>query len=61
MTDNSNQDLKTKIAISESLKEEREISDERYAIKLVEKLVFAGVWIVLSGVVIGILALVIKQ
>lgn len=49
-----------KSAIEEKVTAEREKSDRDYAIKLVEKIVFSGVALVLTSVVIAILALIIK-
>ena len=43
------------------LKEEREVSDRLYAVKLVERIVFALVSIICIGVVAALLKLVILQ
>lgn len=39
---------------------ERELSDKKYAIKLVEKIVFGLVALILTSVVVALLALIIK-
>lgn len=57
---------RNKISASEELfarqcvEEQRKISDERYAIKLVEKIVFTLVGLILTAVVVALLALIIK-
>lgn len=45
--------------IREVAKEEREVSDKAYAIKLVERVVFGMVGIILTSVLLALVALVI--
>ena len=45
----------------EILREEREVSDKTYAVKIVERIVFAFVSMVLVAVIVAILRLVITQ
>lgn len=58
---------KDKISVEEELyakkciEEQRKLSDERYAIKLVEKIVFGLVALILTSVVVALLALVITK
>lgn len=58
--------VKDKITAEEELfakaicEKEREVSDRRYAIKLVETIVFALVGLILAGVITALLALIIK-
>jgi hypothetical protein len=58
--DSGKETLEIKVHVLESAKEEREISDGRYAIKLVEVVVWGLVAIILSGVAVGIISLVVK-
>ena len=55
------QELQNKIDTEECLKKERAISDKMYAIKLVEKIVFGLVGLVLTGVVTALITLIIKK
>jgi len=50
-----------KVEMNEREKEQRKVSDESYAIKLVEKIVFSGVALVLVGVVSALIALITKR
>lgn len=56
MTDDS-----TKLYVNEKVDEERDISDSRYAIKLVERIVFGAIGLVSLTVLGALIALVIKQ
>lgn len=47
--------------VNEKLKEERGISNSSYAIKLVEKVVFSAIKIIVVAVLMALIGLVIKQ
>lgn len=53
-------DLIVELELQKKLEEERKISDRVYAIKLVEKIVFTLVAILLTGVIMALMNLVIK-
>jgi lipopolysaccharide/colanic/teichoic acid biosynthesis glycosyltransferase len=53
-------DLEHQLYHKERMKDEREISDARYAVKLVEKIVFGMVTLILITVVGAIVALVVR-
>lgn len=59
--DNQNLINEIKLEIIEALKEERACSDKKYAIKLVEAMIFSLVGILLVGVLGALLRLVIIQ
>lgn len=54
------EELETKLALKEQAAVEREISDQRYAIKLVEKIVFYAVGAIALAVLSAVIATVIK-
>lgn len=56
-----NEELKNRLQLRESLDEERGESDRRYAIKLVEKIVFILVGLLLTGVITALINLVLKR
>jgi hypothetical protein len=60
MTEKSREDLAAELRLLEALRLEREISAKLYAIKLVEKVVFGLVALILVAVVGGWIALVVK-
>jgi hypothetical protein len=53
-------ELKTKLALIEAIRKEREITDKLYAIKLTETIVFGLCALILAGVVTAIVALVLR-
>ena len=53
--------LQEQLRCMEVTKKEREISDDRYAIKLVEKIVFGFVALILVAVAGALIALVVKK
>jgi len=55
------EELETEINIRDKLKEERELSDRSYAIKLIERIVFAMVSLILLGVLGAFIRMVIKN
>ena len=57
----SKEELESELRVRDMLKTEREESDRRYAIKLVETIVFILVGILATGVLGALLRLVIKQ
>lgn len=54
-------DDQTKLYIAEKLQRERENSDTRYAVKLVERIVFGAMGFIAVAVLGALVALVIKQ
>lgn len=54
-------ELENELRLKEALEEHREESDRRYAIKLVEKIVFILVGLLLTGVITALVNLVLKQ
>ena len=61
MPDRTNEELRHDLAIYENLQRERERSDQRYAIKLVERIVFAACALILVAVLSGLVALVVTK
>lgn len=59
MTEKTLEELQMELMLLEAIKKEREITDRLYAIKLVEKIVFAMVGFILIAVLGAIVALVI--
>lgn len=55
-----NDDDRIDVKLLRSAKEERGISDERYAVKLVERIVFWGVAAAAGAVVLALIASVVK-
>lgn len=53
--------LRAKLAIEETAKEERQVSDNRYAIKLVERIVFTAMGVIALAVLTALIALVIRK
>ena len=53
-------ELRQELACNKVVEKERELSNELYAIKLVERIVFGLVGLILVGVVGAIIALVLK-
>jgi hypothetical protein len=53
-------DLRHRVFHNEKMDEERKISDEKYAAKLVEKIVFGMITMILVAVVGSIIALVVR-
>jgi hypothetical protein len=60
MTEKSREELAAELRLLEALRLEREISAKLYAIKLVEKVVFGLVALILVAVVGGWIALVVR-
>lgn len=54
-------DDKTKLYINEKLDEVREESDSRYAIKLVERIVFGAMGVIALAVLTALVALVVRS
>jgi hypothetical protein len=59
MADKTREQLETELKIIEAIAEARKVSDEVYAIKLVEKIVFGMIAFILLAVIGAIIALVI--
>ena len=51
----------TKVEILESESKQRDISDRRYAMKIVEKIVFGFVALVLTAVIVALIRLVVLR
>lgn len=60
MVNKTKEELETELNLITALNEQRDISDKRYAIKLVEIVVWGMVGIILTAFLIAIVALVIK-
>ena len=56
----TNKELKAELDLKEVLDQERDLSDRTYAIKLVEKIVFTLVAILLTGVIMALMNLVLR-
>ena len=53
-------DPKTELFINKNNQTEREISDKRYASKIVEKIVFSAMGLFSTGIIGGILKLILR-
>ena len=61
MPDRTNEELRRDLALYENLQRERERSDRLYAVKLVERIVFAACALILVAVLSGLVALVVTK
>jgi len=60
-SDKTKEELERDLAIRDTVEYERQLSDERYAIKLVERIVFAACGLVLVAVITAIIAMVVSK
>ena len=60
-SDKTKEELERDLAIRDTVEHERELSDQRYAIKLVERIVFAACGLVLVAVITAIIAMVVSK
>lgn len=60
MVNKTKEELEAELNLLTALNEQRDISDKRYAIKLVEIVVWGMVGIILTAFLIAILAVVVK-
>lgn len=58
-SDKTKEQLEDAIALNEKLQKERDVSDTRYAMKIVEKVVFGLIALILTAVIGAIISLVI--
>jgi hypothetical protein len=61
MTDKTKEELETELQIRDVAEKERKISDKLYAVKLVERVVWGLVALVLTAFALGMIALVIPK
>jgi lipopolysaccharide/colanic/teichoic acid biosynthesis glycosyltransferase len=61
MTEKTREELAAENALYKALCDERELSDRRYAVKLVERIVFAACGLVLIAVVTALVAMVVQR
>jgi hypothetical protein len=61
MSDKTREELEYELELQKALCDERELSDSRYAIKLVERIVFAACGLVLVAVFTALVAMVVTK
>lgn len=61
MSEKTKEQLEAELQLHERLAKEREASDEKYAIKLVERIVFSMVALILTSIMLAWLALVVTK
>ena len=61
MSDKTREELENELNLHKTLCDERELSDSRYAIKLVERIVFAACGLVLVAVFTALVAMVVTK
>lgn len=61
MTDKTKEELQTELDLNKAICDAREWSEQRFAIKLVERIVFAACALVLVAVVTALIAMVVTK
>lgn len=61
MTDKTKEELEQELCLVKEMAAERKISNEMYAIKLVERIVFAACGLILLAVVTALVGLVVSK
>ena len=60
-SDRTKEELECSLAVKEQLERERLLNEQRFAIKLVERIVFAACGLVLIAVITALIALVVSK